>query len=171
MDYEKAYKDIIAKIKNAHLYAQTDSTKNVLEKILPELTESEDERIRKDLISYIKDLNACNLSGGERINKWLSWLEKQREPQPLSVSFGETDDAHLNAIEYVLEHSGIDNGIKNQMCAWLERQKEQKPAVWKLRKGIKGPICHTPRVNGFTLVVGQYEIDINDLLDKLPKEK
>ena len=41
--YEKKYKELEGKIKKAYLYAQTDSTKAVLEEILPELAESEDE--------------------------------------------------------------------------------------------------------------------------------
>ena len=42
--YEKKYKELEGKIKKAYLYAQTDSTKAVLEEILPELKESEEER-------------------------------------------------------------------------------------------------------------------------------
>ena len=42
--YEKKYKELEGKIKKAYLYAQTDSTKAVLEEILPELKESEEVR-------------------------------------------------------------------------------------------------------------------------------
>lgn len=49
MDYEKEYKNLVAKVKNAYLYAQTDSTKAVLESIFPELTESEDERMLRTI--------------------------------------------------------------------------------------------------------------------------
>lgn len=41
MDYEKEYKKLVARIKSAKLYAQSDSTKAVLNDILPD-TEIED---------------------------------------------------------------------------------------------------------------------------------
>lgn len=53
-NYEKKYKDLEGKIKKAYLYAQTNSTKAVLEDILPELAESEDEKIRKSIIENLK---------------------------------------------------------------------------------------------------------------------
>lgn len=85
MENEKKYKELVGKIKKAYLYAQTDSTKAVLEDILPELAESEDEKIRKELIEHIK------------ANKWadyvlfqkfspddvIAWLEKQESVEEI----------------------------------------------------------------------------------------
>ena len=59
----------MAKVKNAHLYAQTDSTKNVLEDILPELRESEDEKVisnnidELNLLKEIKNYHEKYLAG------------------------------------------------------------------------------------------------------------
>lgn len=84
MDYEKEYKKLKADISNAYLYAQTDSTKAVLESILPELKESEDEL--KWLTQFIQE-EAYSLSLDIRDNedriklknlqRSLAWLEKQ----------------------------------------------------------------------------------------------
>ena len=76
--YEKKYKEIVGLIKKAYLYAQTDSTKAVLEEIFPELRESEDERIRKAIKYCIKQ----GFIGHGRIENvivddCLAWLEKQ----------------------------------------------------------------------------------------------
>lgn len=79
MDYEKEYKSIVAKIKIAYTYALTDSTKNVLETIFPDLAESEDERIRKEILHYIL-YNAGATEDQE--HRWVSWLEKQKEQEP-----------------------------------------------------------------------------------------
>ena len=54
MNYEKEYNKLVGKIKKAHLYAQTDSTRAVLEDIYPQLSESEDERIRRKMIEHFK---------------------------------------------------------------------------------------------------------------------
>lgn len=105
MDYEKEYKSLIAKVKKAHLFAQTDSTKSVLEDILPELRESEDEHLRKLLVWQVhrniedetNDLKMSVYDGikghdpdlEESIEDWkkcLAWLEKQKEPKPLPGS-------------------------------------------------------------------------------------
>lgn len=84
MDYEKEYKKLKAGITNAYLYAHTDSTKAVLESILPELKESEDEL--KWLTQFIQE-EAYSLSLDIRDNEYriklknlqrsLAWLEKQ----------------------------------------------------------------------------------------------
>ena len=80
MDYEKKYKEIVGLIKKAYLYAQTDSTKAVLEEIFPELKESEDERIKEAIIATI------HLYYGEPLEdeakEMLAWLEKQGEQKP-----------------------------------------------------------------------------------------
>ena len=80
--YEKKYKELVGKIENAYLYAQTDSTKAVLEEIRPEL-KSEDERIRRFLHHTFTAQYLCK----DKLGKWhgepvvniLAWLEKQGE--------------------------------------------------------------------------------------------
>lgn len=84
MNYEKKYKKLKADIKNAYLFAQTNSTKAVLEHILPELRESEDERIRNEIVAFVEQ--AIHRGGGtpipqEQEDCWIAWLEKQRESQ------------------------------------------------------------------------------------------
>lgn len=44
-------------------------------KIFPELAESEDERISKEIISYIKNSTVC--IDTDTFKKWIAWLEKQ----------------------------------------------------------------------------------------------
>ena len=79
----KAYNELVGEIKKAYLYAQTDSTKAVLEDILPELKESEDERIRKALIRFHKSSIDIDGIKGEDI---ISWLEKQgQETMKVSI--------------------------------------------------------------------------------------
>ena len=79
MDYEKAYKELVGKIEKAYLYAQTDSTKAVLEEIRPELAESEDEKIRKALLDLFKieNFNGYTTLNGIDVDDVITWLEKQ----------------------------------------------------------------------------------------------
>ena len=121
MDYEKAYKNLVAKVKNAHLYAQTDSTKNVLEDILPELRESEDERIRKKCIELIKRVIPSGDSQSQESKEILdciAYLEKKKEPtkEELYIEAGTTEK------EY------IANTMK-MVRAMREKKQEQKPDI------------------------------------------
>ena len=56
---------------------QTDAEKEALETLIPELKESEDERIIKTLQEYVKTRN-WNL-GGPTQDEVLAWLERQKE--------------------------------------------------------------------------------------------
>lgn len=88
MDYEKEYKELVGKIDRAYLYAQTDSTRAVLEEIRPELAESEDERIREYLSSFVALNSGVNLLP-EKAKKILAWLEKRGEQKPAWKPSGE----------------------------------------------------------------------------------
>lgn len=120
-DYEKKYKEIVGLIKKAYLYAQTDSTKAVLEEILPELAESEDERIRKAIYNCVKwfgfDSRFFNDVSQEEC---LVWIKTQGE----TFTKKDVDDAYLK---------GISDAKKE-----LEKQVEQKPVISDdaLREGI-----------------------------------
>jgi hypothetical protein len=53
----------------------------VLESLFPVLRESEDERIRKELIKHLRDGAEGYMPAGnaEDYTRWLSWLEKQEK--------------------------------------------------------------------------------------------
>ena len=50
-----------------------------LEVIFPELKESEDERIRKEIISHLQYLAKYCQESIPNVDKWIDWLEKQGE--------------------------------------------------------------------------------------------
>jgi hypothetical protein len=52
---------------------------NTIRKAFPELMESEDERIRKDIVTYLKSILSNKKYGDKFIESWISWLEKQGE--------------------------------------------------------------------------------------------
>ena len=49
---------------------------NTIKKAFPELAESEDERIRKDLIIYLRSVLSNKKYGDKFIEDWIAWLEK-----------------------------------------------------------------------------------------------
>ena len=79
MDDEKKYKDALEKLQEA--LAPKDGreisglTRGCIESIFPELAESEDEKIRKEIIEYIKT--------GTYHKDWIAWLEKQESVEEI----------------------------------------------------------------------------------------
>lgn len=52
--------------------------REALETLIPELKESEDEKIRKEILDYFKDLD----EHGYPTKEWTAWVEKQGELKP-----------------------------------------------------------------------------------------
>lgn len=93
MDYKKAYEDALERAKDIYNENPSSSTaKFVCGQIFPELKESEDERIRKELLEEIEfiiphddetDSEGLILpSYHARIDRYKSYLERQQEQQP-----------------------------------------------------------------------------------------
>ena len=63
-------------------YLKTGNASGVeaIEKIFPELAESEDEKIRKELLAFIQDRAAKYHNDPKYVNidSWIAWLEKAR---------------------------------------------------------------------------------------------
>jgi len=101
----------------------------------PELKESEDEEIRKELIEKVKETPAC--IGFDNKNAVLAWLEKQSTPQVrtglewLNTIDDACDKRYAEEYahgEYCHEQSfkwGFQEGVD-----WLEKQGEKKSAEW-----------------------------------------
>lgn len=71
---------------------QTDKEKEALETLIPELKESEDERVRKEIYNFLIDME-CK-------KEWIAYLEKQKEQQPAEWKpLPESMEALLLAIE------------------------------------------------------------------------
>lgn len=122
----KAYNELVGKIKKAYLNAQTDSTKAVLEDILPELKELKDERIRKTLIEYF-NAYPKDYYGELKKSHILAWLKKQESVGEI-VERCKTSWYNEGKIQGQIE--GLSDEEKYQQ-GWhdaLEEQGEQKPA-------------------------------------------
>ena len=98
--------------------------KNLIGTIFPELLESEDERIRKEIIDFI---DTKTIDSDERRNRWFSYLEKYK---PISFTSLEDTEVKMSLMQYISElnqdvvhlHPGIETC--NEWIAWLEKAKE-----------------------------------------------
>ena len=65
--------------------------------IFPELKESEDEKIRKEIINYFKCQSRDEPSRKDIHNKWIAWLEKQGQVKESEISQHENKTCEENS--------------------------------------------------------------------------
>ena len=126
VDYQKMYEDALEKAKTIHsLLKCSDDSKNysyaeTIEDIFPELRESDDEKIRKEIIDFVKRIDFTK----EKSEKWISWLEKQGENAPYS---GTSFDYNGHTYGMCAREGGVDILCDSQLIRHIEKQGEQKP--------------------------------------------
>ena len=88
-DYEKKYKEALERAKNYHDNNFSFGTTKLTEAIFPELHESEDEKIRKAVVSLVYEMKGTYQSFAKvELDKMVAWLEKQKEQKPILEVFG-----------------------------------------------------------------------------------
>lgn len=113
--YKKKYEDALERAKKIvnNKYASL-TWKDWLKNTFSELKESEDEKIRKDIISYIKAIaNNENISPDSKkeCKTWIDWLEKQGEQKQLYIRFGEIPTDEKSKIYRGEIEVGTENGV------------------------------------------------------------
>jgi hypothetical protein len=105
----KRYDIALDKIKRL-LGTGSNCSREELEYVFPELRELEDEKMRKDIITYLKSAIANKGYRDKIIESWIDWLEKQGEKgtkgNDREIPFdtwSEEDDEHLERILKELE--------------------------------------------------------------------
>ena len=106
------------------------SNRTALETLIPELADSNDERIRKCLIEFFEDWHE-NKSHcwGIAVTAILAWLEKQGE----SYTKKDVDDAYLKGISDAkneLEKQGEQKSFDYESANIQQKDFAQKPTDW-----------------------------------------
>lgn len=109
IDYEKAYIEALERAKGLRdSYFQTMNAKRVVEEIFPELCESEDERIRKELIAILKASynSGITLNNKKDLDGYLAYLEKQKDASKAIEAVDRID-------KYIDEHVANAHDMKD----------------------------------------------------------
>ena len=88
-NYEEKYKEALETARKINSGEGVAAPKgwNALEVIFPELKESEDERIRKELLDYLDERRVIEMPTDTTVKEeWIAWLEKQGEQKPQEKS-------------------------------------------------------------------------------------
>ena len=77
----KAYDEALSKARFYYGNCPLEPEKKKLEKLFPQLCESEDERIRKELIFFLKEeVPQCSIKEhADKLKEFVSYLEKQKD--------------------------------------------------------------------------------------------
>ena len=137
-DYEKAYKAVLQTATQWIKDGCTDKEKICLECVCPELRESEDERIRREIIDFIqwaedRGMTRRDYHQAKRPAVWIAYLEKRKEP--------EWSDIDREMLDRIIERGCCElpphtRALTSDMIQWLQwikegriapKQKEQKP--------------------------------------------
>ena len=119
----KAYDEL--KVKASRIYNKENDVliMHTLEDLFPELKESEDERIRKELLNYFEHYGSTHCQG-VKVADILVWLEKQDKQKPV-ISY----DALREGIAYFeITQYQIDNWLKKYID--VEKQGEQNEQIF-----------------------------------------
>ena len=107
-----------------------DEERTAWEVLVPELAESEDERIRKELIEAFKAYDITSSWNGFPVKSILVWLEKQKEQKPVDYEHEMWKNCEANF-----------EGGKKEVIEHPEKYGLQKPAEWSEEDERKRLAC------------------------------
>lgn len=136
MNYKQKYEEALSRAK--YLKENTDSVGALdisanFEYIFPELKESEDEKISKEIIQFLQ-LPHPQFVGKRNYEEWITWLKKQSKKSiPEDINEAALQYVDTCAVDGRVTHDNITEPYWNNhsmmnayKAGWLEKQGEQK---------------------------------------------
>ena len=123
----KAYDEALERASKLRFQNPFDTVSQMMEHVFPELKESDDEIIRKELLSFCQNRadNYPNDPKYANIGNWIAWLAKQGKSNPYSgVSF----EYNGNIWGMCARDNGVDIGLNGELIQHvnIEKQNEKK---------------------------------------------
>lgn len=191
IDYEKKYKEALEKARQLCAYPTTKPFTSDLQDLFPELRELDGEKIRKEIIEYIKT--------GTYHKDWIAWIEKQQNPVGFNIgdeitvngqvcrvvaidkdAWSEEDINHVKSILSTIEcckdqfpNSQAVVEAYNADIDWLKNlrpQSQWKPSDLPHWKKSTLPNDNTTGFNSDYFCHNGYNINYKELFEKLPKD-
>ena len=134
--YEKKYNYVLKRAKALKECSLSPRIKDWVDSVFPELKESEDEKIRKDIKRAISVALDYSYFDKETVNKCLAWLENQGKEECALKSSKDEDvrkfmqyiEKEAKAYEFNLPNRGYDiYAFAKDVLIWFEKQRGKKP--------------------------------------------
>lgn len=126
MNYEERYNAALERAKALCNDADTFTIYDITT-IFPEL---EEEMIRKDIISYLRNEKIVKKYISDiEINKWIAWLDKQDDVNEISAEWSEKDEQMILSIEQIMNCASLLNIVPEKIDnikSWLKSLKPHK---------------------------------------------
>lgn len=126
MEYKQKYNDLLARLK-AMVDVQSDVTKQAFIDLFPEIAESENEKIRKEIIGYLKSRDY------DIEPRWLIWLEKlmpiELDEEEIATAKKQAFNDALDKIEYSSDSPTFDDGW-SAAIKWVRLSSFQPKQEW-----------------------------------------
>ena len=113
MDYKEKYEQALERARTSFSYPDYPGFMRV-DVIFPELQESEDEKIRKEIIDFF-ELPHHQFVGKRNHEKWIAWLENQGDTNETSSEWSEEDEQMIT-MPWQLEYFLMENLLLEQYC-------------------------------------------------------
>lgn len=126
-NYKEKYETIIAKLKEAKNDSDLREYKfgDIIEGLVPELAESDDEKIRKEIINIIKIARYQNDD-----TKYIDWIERHKE----------WSNEDLKMLSSIIDDAQKPMALLPKQIEWLKSIKPQPEQKWDIAELIKKPI-------------------------------
>ena len=118
-------------------WLKTDREREALETLIPELVESDDERIRKELITHLKqeERSATLEVNKKRWREMITYLERQKDQKPAEWNDTDMKEARVSLISVCRDWERGEQTTLLPIAAvraryFLEHLTEPKPAEW-----------------------------------------
>lgn len=130
----KAYDKVVGKLKGFMMQGVDPLiTRADVQDFFPEIAESEDEKIRRELITYFRNHSVSVGWSGLNVKKAIEWLEKQGEQNP--AEWSEEDEKTLNEIFSVAARASLRKStLFGKSYDYIKWQKWLKSSRQKPRK-------------------------------------
>ena len=151
MDYKIKYTDALEGIRELYNsdcdMIRVKRLRRQLEHIFPELKESKDEKIKREIVAYINEL--ADLKNEKIPTKWLNWLEKQGQKE---TTWNKEDEENMNNILYVFNQLKDTSFYKEDNTAekiinWLKSLKDRLCSNNEYDKDMLGAIEYCKKNN------------------------
>ena len=84
VNYKKKYEEALKWIRELYPTMVSCADKEAALRHFPELAESDDERIRKEMLDFFKGFYGNSMIKSVDVGPWIAWLEKQCKQKPQS---------------------------------------------------------------------------------------
>jgi len=122
MDYETKYKEALERAEQQLYIAECNKDEGkvwYLKYMFPELRESKDERIRKEIIAYLDVQDAISNRKDQDFKSWIAWLEKQCNIGEESYEIAENEKREFVGDGFIKCYADFQD-FKEGETYWLE---------------------------------------------------